>query len=143
MTNLKWVGSYETLKFNTTDGDLDLGQYAKAPFGGFYVRRHPKNNYQFLHVKEFNPDIDIEEVQIVQGEMMFYDKFLIPPDNRLLREPSTEKKYRDLAKKNPINPAKNLTDQEAQKVREEDYIYKDIPIGDNFAERKLIKGGII
>ena len=142
MANLKWIGSYETYKFNTSDGDLSLGKYAKVPSGGFYVRRHPKNNYQFLHIKELNPSIDIEEVQIVQGEMMFYDKFVIPSDNRLLRVPSTGKKYRDLAKKNPINPTKSLTDQEINEIKKEDDIYKDIPIGDDFAERKLVKGGI-
>lgn len=140
--NLKWRLSYETIKFNTPDGDLSKGQYAVAPKGGFYVRRHPQNNYQFLRAEKLDPTLDIEEVQIVEGESMFYDEFELP-NKRILRFPSTQNDYRALAVKNASGRNKDVTSQEIQEITKDDDKWADIPITDKLTLKQLRKGGIV
>ena len=37
---LKWLYSYETFKFDSQSGKLELNQYAKDPWGGLIVNEH-------------------------------------------------------------------------------------------------------
>ena len=102
---MKWVGSYETICFDTSDGDLDIGQYAEAE-GGYYVRTKPKSEAQF----EFATSTDISKLDKVKvkGEKCgYYDEFQ-GQDGKIKRVPSTSKKYWDTAKiKNYPQSAKN------------------------------------
>ncbi len=107
----KWLGSYETIGFDTSDGDLDFGQYAKDESGtGYYIRTKPKTETQFDWV-DLKYDVSkLEEVKI-KGKA-YYDEFLTAegaeaiwgenkspeiPSNGKLRLPSTAKKYWDTA----------------------------------------------
>jgi len=106
----KWLGSYETLKFDTADGDLDFGQYAVVE-GGNLVRTRPKDEAQFDFVEELDTE-GLEEVNIIEGEHCYYDEFLtakgaeavwaeIPkeiPASGIIRIQSTAKKYWDTAR---------------------------------------------
>jgi len=107
----KWLGSYETLKFDTADGDLDFGQYAVVE-GGDLVRTKPKNEAQFEFVDENYDVSDLNEVKIIEGEHCYYDEFLtakgaeavwaeIPkemPAGGIIRIRSNGKKYWDTAR---------------------------------------------
>jgi len=106
----KWLGSYETLKFDTADGDLDFGQYAVVE-GGNLVRTRPKDEAQFDFVEELDTE-GLEEVNIIEGEHCYYDEFLtakgaeavwaeIPkeiPAGGIIRIRSNGKKYWDTAR---------------------------------------------
>lgn len=136
---LTWRGSYETIKFNTLDGDLGEGQYARHPRVGYYVRRHPKNNFQFLRIEELNPDIDKVEVQI--SGLAYYDEFMLP-DNRIYRVPITEKKYRDYAVKGAEPASIDLKESDMTAIKKDDAKWANIPIGDAREEKYLKEGGI-
>ena len=106
----KWLGSYETLKFDTLDGDLDFNQYVVQD-NGYYVRTKPKDEAQFEFVETLDTT-GMEEVNIVEGEKCYYDEFLTAkganaiwkeapeemPSEGILRLPSTGKDYWDTAK---------------------------------------------
>jgi len=115
----KWLGSYETLKFNTADGDLDFGQYAVVE-GGNLVRTRSKDEAQFDFVEELDTT-GLEEVNIIEGEHCYYDEFLTAkgaeavwaetpkemPEGGIIRIQSTAKKYWDTARiKNHPQPEK-------------------------------------
>ena len=108
----KWLCSYETLKFDTLDGDLDIGQYAVTE-GGYYIRTKPKTESQFEFVKKEYDVSKLKEVRILEGEHCYYDEFLtavgaevlwgisedkILPSGGKLRLQSTGKKYWDTAR---------------------------------------------
>jgi len=60
----KWIGSYETLGFDTLDGDLDFGQYALTEDGeGYYIRTKPKDEAQFERV---GLDYDVSKLKEVK-----------------------------------------------------------------------------
>lgn len=124
---LRWIGSYETIKFDTPDGDLDLGQYAVSPKGGFFVRRHPKNNFQFINVEKLNEKIDTQEVHILPGEFMYYDEFELP-SKRTLRLPSSQTEYKGLAVKNAPERQKDLSLADIEKEQADDHKWQDVPI---------------
>src|SRR3990167_10415071 len=42
-----WLVSYETIAFETSDGDLGLDEYAIADNGTWYIREIPENEGQF------------------------------------------------------------------------------------------------
>ena len=91
----KWIGSYETLKFDTLDGDLDFGQYAKTE-GGYLIRTKPKTEAQFEGV-DFSYDVSkLKEVKILSGHC-YYDEFRSATGNTV-RIQSNAKKYWDTAK---------------------------------------------
>ena len=45
---MKWIVSYETVAFETLDGDLGLDEYAIAGEGEWYIREVPKEEGQFI-----------------------------------------------------------------------------------------------
>lgn len=105
----KWLVSYETLLFNTPDGDLGTDQYALDGEGkGYYIRTIPKNAGQFEHV-ELSYDVSkLVLVKIIPGHA-HYDEFLtadgakaiwrdkikLPIDGKV-RIKSSTKKYNSL-----------------------------------------------
>jgi hypothetical protein len=61
----KWVCSYETVRFDTVDGDLSKGQYAQADTNSYYIA-NPESGYNFLTVPKDEIDISgMTEVKIV------------------------------------------------------------------------------
>ena len=108
----KWLSSYETLGFDTPDGDLDFGQYALDENGkGYYIRTKPKNEAQFEHVDLKYDITGLTEVHI--SGKAYYDEFLTAKGAKVLwgetkdktilsggiiRLPSTGKKYWDTAR---------------------------------------------
>ncbi len=109
----KWLGSYETLAFSTSDGDLDVGQYALDESGkGYYIRTKPKSEAQFEYVDLTYDVSKLKQVNVVMGAHCYYDEFLTAagakaiwgekkkemPSGGVLRVPSTAKKYWDTAR---------------------------------------------
>lgn len=70
----EWIGSYETVAFDTPDGDLDFNEYALTEDGkGYYIRTKSKNEAQFEQV---DLDYDISKLQKVNiTGKAYYDKF--------------------------------------------------------------------
>lgn len=128
MPQLKFRTSYSAPKFNTVDGDLSKGQYARHPVSGYYVRRHAQNNYQFLHVDAIDPSIDVEEVTIIPDELAYYYEFYLPGDNRLLRVPVTKRSYESLRIKGATKPQKSLSEQNIAKERLKENEWLDVNI---------------
>lgn len=118
--NLTWYRSYETLKFNTPDEDIDVGQYAVSESGRFIYRRDQKNN---AHIKNEKTKevIDLTEVTYDPSVRCYYHEFLMS-DGRIYREKTTKEEYLKIAKENKI-PAKTLTDQEVKKIQDDDKLW--------------------
>jgi hypothetical protein len=114
----KWLCSYETLLFDTPDGDIDIGQYALDGNGtGYYIRTKPKTEAQFDHV-DLTYDVSaLKRVNIKAGHT-YYDEFLTAkgatywwgkdsphkgkdpsqlPSGSVIRVQTTAKKYWDTA----------------------------------------------
>lgn len=131
----KWLSSYETLLFDTKDGDLDADQYAIDETGeGYYIRTKPKDQAQFDYVpiKDDKGNVydvsKLTEVKIVKDGHAYYDEFLTAdgakglwddkslyfmadpsqlPSGSVLRVQSNAKKYWDTAQiKNYPQPEK-------------------------------------
>lgn len=134
---LQWRLSYETILFDTPDGDLGDGQYADSGKGFFYVRRSPKNNSQFVFVKNIDPLIDKTLVHIIPG-FAYYDEFILP-NGRCLRIKSSQQNYKSLAIKGALPLTKDITAQEVIDAQKDDVKWKDIPY-DLEAEKKRLKG---
>jgi len=115
----KWLCSYETICFDTKDGDIDKNEYAVTQ-GGYLIRTKPKDEAQFEFVEELDTT-GMEEVHIVEGEHCYYDEFLTAkgaeavwgeekkeiPTGGVIRIQSTGKKYWDTARiKNHPQPEK-------------------------------------
>ncbi len=93
---LKWIKSYETVGFDTPDGDLGEDEYAEDPEfpGTFAVRSVSKTGGMFERVGlPVGRDVDLtgkRKVSII-GKA-YYDEFLLP-DGRVFRRPSTAEAY--------------------------------------------------
>lgn len=118
---LQWRMSYETLKYDTPDGELHKGQFAKH--GSVYlVRNHPENNNQTVVIDpRDDPDYLVKlqglvEVGIVEGEHMYFEEFLLP-SNRIVRLPIARSKY--LLAKDKI-PMKDLTAKQIADIVKDD-----------------------
>jgi hypothetical protein len=73
----KWLCSYETLLFDTTDGDLTTKQYAPDGNGtGYYVRTKPATEAQFERVDLNYKLAGLKQVNIVPYAHAYYDEFL-------------------------------------------------------------------
>lgn len=120
---LAWRVSYETVKYDTPDGELHKGQYA-TDGQVYFVRNHPENNYQ---PEVIDPREDIKWQEKIAGktqvgilpEKMYFDEFLLP-DNRVYRLPSTAKKYFDVATKKVAIPTKEVTQAEITEITKDD-----------------------
>ncbi len=69
----KWLGGYETLKFDTDDGDIGLDEYCVTT-GGYYIRTKPKDESQFEFVETLDTK-GLKEVHIIKGHC-YYNEFL-------------------------------------------------------------------
>lgn len=127
MPSLKWLGSYETIKFDTADGELHKGQYARDG-DNIYIRNKPENNAQFslfdydnlLTVEERARELStMTEVHILPNEHLYFDEYALP-DGRVYREKSDEKSYKDLALKDAKPKTKNITNAEIAKIKKDD-----------------------
>ena len=73
----KWLSSYETILFDTKDGDLDIGDYAPDESGiGYYYRTKPKNQAQFDWTDNASLVKGLHKVKIVADGHAYYDEFL-------------------------------------------------------------------
>lgn len=119
---LKWLCGYETLKFDTPDGDLDKNQYAINPNGGYFIRRHPKNNFNFVSVEKLDA-IGMKRVKILE-EKAYYNEFELP-DKRTLRIPTTGEEYWKVGKvKDYPQPQKEVTDTEIKEITKDDKLWQ-------------------
>ncbi len=94
----KWLSSYETLRFNTVDGDLGIDQYALDETGvGYYVRTKSKDESQFEYVESSHNITGLEKVELVIGEHCYYDEFR-DAKGETVRIQTTGKKYWDITR---------------------------------------------
>lgn len=121
MPKLKWRVSYETLKFNTPDGDLDRNQFCRFK-NGHLIRTKPKNNAQFDWVETLNTT-GMQEVFVAEERGAYYDEFALP-SGRIFRISSTKQKYWDVAKiPNHPQPEKEVTEAEIQEIIKDDHLW--------------------
>ena len=121
MQSLTWFRSYETIKFNTPDGDIDVGQYAVSESGRFIFRREQKNNGNTRNEKQKYSIIDLTEVSFDPTERTYYHEFLLP-DGRIYREKTTKESYMVINNNNK-NPVKEMTDQDIKKIKDDDKLW--------------------
>lgn len=121
MTKSVWYRSYETCKFNTPDGDIDVGQYAVSESGRFIIRREQKNNGNTLNEKQKNAVLDLQEVTFSPIERKYFHEFLMA-DGRIYRIETAKDEYYNIAKNNII-PQKELTDVEMSKIKQDDLLW--------------------
>ena len=135
--NLKWRRSYQTIKFDTPDGDLDKDQFAVNPKGGtfvknsgievnvprWFIRNAPKNNSNFATTDD-PKDIDGKtEVGIISFDGAFYDEFVLP-DERVYRIPTTNQKYTEVSfVKDTPQPSKIVDDTEILEIIKDDSLW--------------------
>ena len=131
--NLKWLCSYETLKFDTPDGELHADEYAIHE-GRHLIRIHPENNEQFTIIEDYNlehtPLIDVQTatagkqlVSVLPGQHMYYDEFALP-DGRIFRTKSSKSEYESLAGKNAGKREKVVTDKEIKDIKKDDDLWR-------------------
>jgi len=114
---LTWRCSYETLLFNTPDGDIDRNEYAVVD-GAFLVRRHPKNNAHVVRVEQLNTT-GMTEVSVVPLQRAYYAEFVLPSGRRY-RERITRQQYFDATTRTPTNPRKDVTAAEIADIVRDD-----------------------
>jgi hypothetical protein len=120
----KWIVSYETLLFNTVDGDLDIGQYAlDGNNTGYYVRTKPKAEANF----EWVPKVDwktgvpydisgLTKVNIKPNSHAYYDEFLTAVGaTALAKSPSTP--LTDLPKDSIARVLSNAKDYDSLRTK--------------------------
>src|SRR3990167_2839748 len=71
---MKWVNSYETVAFETSDGDLGMNEYAIAREGEWYIREVPKNERQFVSTTSPSAIVGKQEVFVTNGNA-YYSRF--------------------------------------------------------------------
>lgn len=104
--DLKWVASYETISFDTADGDLDLDQYAIVG-DGYYIRTVPKDEGQFIATTSKEAITGKTEIQIACEKCVYYDEFT--DGKRTYRDHSDATKYDKLrAVKDTPQPSKTI-----------------------------------
>ena len=126
MTTIKliWAVSYETILFDTVDGDLGKEQYAINPKGGWFVRKHPKNNHQFVNTDNPSDIVEKDEVQIMDMRGAYYNVFNLP-NGRSLRIQSTHEKYNGLRYvKDYSQPKKSVADAEIAEITKDDHLWQ-------------------
>jgi len=121
-----WLTSYETIVFDTPDGDLNTNQYALDGQGtGYYVRTRPKSEYP-IEWKDLKYDVSkLKLVKIIDNKKAYYDIFLtakgatdlytkgskyegykwdLLPRGDTFRQTTTAEKYKSLALKDAPQP---------------------------------------
>src|SRR3990167_6599106 len=103
--DMKWVHSYETIAFETVDGDLGMDEWANAGNGEFYIREVPKDEGQFVAATSSEALLGKTEVKIFARKdennsdcngCAYYSEFLTR-SGRIVRVPC-EGRYNDLKK---------------------------------------------
>lgn len=79
---MQWRVSYETVEFDTPDGELDFDQYAVADDGVYYIRTVPKNVGQVRATTSLEAIEGKELVAIRCERCAYYDEFLDPTGGR-------------------------------------------------------------
>ena len=98
--DMRWIVSYETSAFETSDGDLGLNEYAikgeDDEGTAYYIRTVPKSEGQF--VTTYNPEdiVGKKQVGIRCNGCAFYSEFQ-KKDGSIVRVTQTEKEYFDVA----------------------------------------------
>lgn len=80
---MQWAVSYETVKFDTHDGDLGLNQYAVKNKNSWYVREVPKNRGNFTSTSSLSAIKGKEKVNLVCVECAYYSEFLSRSGKRI------------------------------------------------------------
>ena len=120
--NLEWKVSYETILFDTLDGDIDKDQFCRWK-GGFLIRNNPKNNANNFFVERLDTD-GMEEVFITDEKGAYYDEFILP-SGRKYRIPSTKSNYDPMRTvKNYPQPSKEVTDTEITEIIKDDGLWQ-------------------
>jgi hypothetical protein len=112
--DLTWLKSFKTIKFNTTSGWLEDGQYALTEGGDAYWVIKPgfKGGIPGRGITKVPLDTDIKgltEVQII-GETS-YNEFDLG-DGKIYQEESPVAEYAKLAIKDSPMPTKTMTQKE-------------------------------
>lgn len=127
MPALTWFCSYETFKFDTVDGDLHKGQYARDG-EAIYIRNGAENKST---IQQFDADNKLTEqeradflstmteVQIIPDEKMYYDIFILP-NGRQFRIPSSAQLYTALGRGGAKALTKSLTNKQIADAIKED-----------------------
>lgn len=102
-----WIRSYETVKFDTADGDLGTDEFAIAGDGEWYIRTISKSEGQFTTTFD-EKDIDGKtEVQVTCEKCAYYDEFTLKGTR--YREPANTEAYKSLeTKKDQPIPSKTV-----------------------------------
>lgn len=114
-SEMKWVVSYETIMFDTADGDLATDEYAVAGEGEWYVRSAPKNKAQFeltTNAKDIEgkKEVGIRAKKTPENQACtgcaYYSEFM-GRDGQIERVLQQKKEYEDLKTvKNAPQPKK-------------------------------------
>lgn len=124
---------YETLKFNTIDGDLHKGQYAIDANGNYLVRKHPENNYQWIildpyEVSNIPQQIQgLTQVQIIPNEHCYYYEYKLDDgSDRIVRFQITGKKYKDYEKSGAsvLSAKPKPTKKQIDDIKKEDDLWQ-------------------
>jgi hypothetical protein len=100
---MTWVNSYETIAFETRDGDLGMKEWADAGNGEFYIREVAKSKGQFTSTTSLDALLRKREVKIRAQKSVenpdcngcaYYSEFM-GRDGKIVREPY-EGNYDDL-----------------------------------------------
>lgn len=112
--DMKWIISYETIAFETADGDLAMNEWADAGNGEFYIREVPKDEGNFISTTSPNALLGKTEVQIRAKKSSenpdcagcaYYSEFT-GSDGKVIRVPY-EGRYNDLKEiGNALQPKK-------------------------------------
>lgn len=120
--------SYETVKYDTPDGELHKGQYATDGLI-YFVRNHPENNFQPDIIdpredKDWQVKIQgLTKVDILPGEEMYFDEFTLP-NGRVYRVKSTREKYYDQTRAGGKIPEVSLTAIQITNISKDDHLWQ-------------------
>ena len=109
--NAHWVHSIETVRFNTTDGDLHAGQYApafddKGVLKGYYAV-YPSTAPEFSIVSKSYDTTGQQQVTVIGGKA-YYDLFLDDQTGIYYKASSDTNTYRQLGTPQHDDPKKTL-----------------------------------
>lgn len=105
-SEMDWHKSYETIAFETSDGDLAENQYA-TDGSVFYVRTVPKNQGQFVSTTSEKAIVGKELVPIACKKCAYYDEFITRNGN-IVRIRADKTSYQHLKQtKNALLPNAN------------------------------------
>ena len=129
---MQWRCSYETVLFDTNDGDLGKNEFCYRGkkwikvvgsddqlVDSWWVRKHPKNNFNFVITTDPSDIAGKKEVFVSDPKGAYYDEFILTKD-RILRRPSIKNEYYKLQIKDQKQPEVELSKTEVADVIKED-----------------------